>query len=318
MKNVTKTNAFFAFVVVFYLFCSYLISALGSFGIIIPDYVLQFLPQVILLVPCLLYVVWMRPETVKDVSYGAVSFGTIIKVIGITYLILPTMMFINGVSSMFVENKVVDAMDRIFQYPLWFRIVTMALLPAVVEEFIFRGLIFNGLKRRNPLWAIIISGFLFGAMHMNINQFLYAFVMGVFFAFVAYATGSMWPTMIMHFIYNAQSVILSHILMTYAGDMLEASENAAAVAGEVDMLTMAVAYVMVYGTILVIALVGLVLAALVYMSLCKKNRGWESVKRIFVKPYRTTFDESQGKFIDGYFAVAVGLCILRMIIVEIG
>ena len=318
MKNVTKTNAFFAFVVVFYLFCSYLISALGSFGIIIPDYVLQFLPQVILLIPCLLYVVWMRPETVKDVSYEAVSVGTILKVIAITYLILPTMMFINGVSSMFVENKVVDAMDRIFQYPLWFRIATMALLPAVVEEFIFRGLIFNGLKRRNPLWAIIISGFLFGAMHMNINQFLYAFVMGVFFAFVAYATGSMWPTMIMHFIYNAQSVILSHILMTYAGDMLEASEDAAAVAGEVDMLTMAVAYVTVYGTILAIALVGLVLATLVYISLCKKNRGWESVKRIFVKPYRTTFDENQGKFIDGYFVVAVGLCILRMIIIEIG
>lgn len=318
MKNVTKTNAFFAFVVVFYLFCSYLISALGRFGIIIPDYVLQFLPQVILLVPCLLYVVWMRPETVKDVSYGAVSAGTILKVIGITYLILPTMMFINGVSSMFVENKVVDAMDRLFQYPLWFRIVTMALLPAIVEEFIFRGLIFNGLKRRNPFWAIIVSGFLFGAMHMNINQFLYAFVMGVFFSLVAYATGSMWPTMIMHFIYNAQSVILSHILMTYAGDMLEASEDAATVAGEVDMLTMAVAYVMVYGTILVIALVGLVLAALVYISLCKKNRGWESVKRIFVKPYRTTFDEGQGKFIDGYFVVAVGLCILHMIINEIG
>ena len=217
MKNVTKTNALFAFIVVFYLFCSYLISALHAYNvIIIPDRVMQFLPEIVLLIPCIAYILFMKPETVKDVSYGFVSVGTIFKVIAIIYLLLPTMMFINGVSSMFVDNKVVGALEQISAYPLWFKVMTMAVIPAVVEEFIFRGLIFHGLKRRNPFWAIIISALLFGAMHMNFNQFLYAFAMGVVFSMITYATGSMWPSMIMHFVYNAQSVIMSHILMNYA------------------------------------------------------------------------------------------------------
>ena len=316
MKNVTKTNALFAFIVVFYLFCSYLISVLGAFDINIPQYVLQFLPHVILLIPCLVYIVWMKPETVKDISYGAVSAGTVLKIIVLTYLLMPTMTFINGVSSMFVENKVVEALDVVFRYPLWFRLLTMALIPAVVEEFICRGLIFHGLKKRNPFWAVIISALFFGVLHMNINQFLYAFAMGVFFALITYATNSMWPSMLMHFIYNAQSVILSHLLMTYASDMMEVSETVAT--EEINTAAMIVAYLMVYGTLFVIAIVGLVLAVLLYLNISKKNRGEESVKRIFKKPFRTTFDESQGKFIDGYFILAVGLCVLHMILTEIG
>lgn len=316
MKNVTKTNALFAFIVVFYLFCSYLISFLGGIGVEIPQYVLQFIPHVILLLPCLMYILFMKPETVKDIGYGPVSIGTTLKIIVLTYLLMPTMTFINGVSSMFVENKVADMMDVIFQYPLWFRLVTMAIIPAIVEEFICRGLIFHGLKKRNPFWAVIISALFFGILHMNINQFLYAFVMGVFFALVTYATNSMWPSTLMHFIYNGQSVILSHLLMTYASDMMEATDTVAT--DEVNTIAMIVAYLMVYGTMLFIALVGLVLAVLLYLNISKKNRGEESVKRIFKKPFRTTFDESQGKFVDGYFILAVGLCVLHMILTEIG
>lgn len=316
MKNVTKTNALFAFIVVFYLFMSYVVSALGAYGATIPGYVLQILPEIILLIPCIVYIMWMKPETVKDISYGAVSFGTVIKVIGITYLLQPLMMLINGVSSMFVDNKVVDVLEYVTQYPLWFRLVAMALIPAFVEEFVCRGLIFHGLKRRNPFWAIVISGLFFGLLHMNINQFLYAFVMGMCFAMITYATGSMWPAMIMHFIYNAQSVILSHFIMKYASDMLEASQSVA-VTGEVDKSAMLMANLIVYGGLLAVAAVGVYLARMLFFSICKKNRGVENVKRIFRKPFRQTFDESQGKFIDGYFVFAVGLCILYMILNEI-
>jgi len=315
VKNVTKTNALFAFIVVFYLFCSYLLAALPWS---LPFSFQQVLPEIILLMPCILYVFWMKPDTVKDISYGAVSFGTILKVIVITYLLMPTMMFINGLSSMFVDNKVVDLMTEVMERPLWFKIATMALAPAIVEEFVFRGLIFHGLKKRNPLWAIIISALFFGAIHMNFNQFLYAFVMGTFFTMITYATGSMWPSMLMHFIVNGQSVVLSHLIMKYGADMLETAETTSAVTTEVDEAAMINAYLIVYGTLLFIAIIGLFLASKVYFSICRKNRGEENVKRIFKKPYRNTFDDSQGKFIDGYFILAVGLCILHMVLGEIG
>ena len=314
MKNVTKTNALFAFIVVFYLLISYVVALAPN---MVPDSFSLVLGEIILLLPCVLYVFWMKPDTVKDISYGAVSFGTILKVVVITYLLWPMMMFINGVSSIFVENNVVDVMDTVSVYPLWLQLATMALLPAIVEEFVFRGLIFHGLKKRNPFWAIMISAFLFGMVHMNVNQFLYAFAMGVFFAMIAYATNSMWPSMIMHFIYNAQSIILSYIIANNFSDMLE-SEETAVVTEEIDMMAMINAYLIVYGFLLVVAVVGCYLAVKVYFSICRKNRGEENVKRIFKKPFRSTFDESQGKFIDGYLIFSVGLCILYMIINEIG
>ncbi len=314
MKNVTKTNALFAFIVVFYLLVGYVIALVPN---MVPDSIRLVLGEIILLLPCILYVFWMKPDTVKDISYGPVSIGTILKVVVITYLLWPMMMFINGLSSIFVDNQVVDAMEQVSVYPLWLQIVAMALAPAIVEEFVFRGLIFHGLKKRNPFWAIIISALLFGAIHMNVNQFLYAFAMGVFFAMITYATNSMWPSMLMHFIYNAQSVILSYILSKNFSDVLE-SETTATVTKEIDVMAMINAYLIVYGFLLVIAIIGCYLASKVYFSICRKNRGEENVKRIFKKPFRTTFEESQGKFIDGYLIFSVGLCILYMIINEIG
>lgn len=313
MKNVTKTNALFAFMIVFYLLSAYVIAILP---VSIPEGFMQVIPELILLIPCLMYIFWMKPDTVKDISYAPVSVGTVFKVILITYLLMPMMMFINGVSSMFVENNVVTALEKIAEQPLWLKVVNMAVIPAVVEEFIFRGLIFHGLKRRNPFWAIIISAFLFGLMHMNINQFLYAFAMGVFFAMITYATGSMWPSMVMHFIYNAQSVVLSHIILKYGSDVL--TETGQTVAAEVDMSAMILSMFIVYAVLFGIALGGAFLAMLLYFNICKKNRGDENVKRIFTKPFRKQFDDEQGKFVDGYFIFAVILCILYMILGEIG
>ncbi len=315
MKNVTKTNALFAFIVVFYLLISYTVALFPN---AFSGTLRLFLVDIVFLVPCILYVFWMKPDTVKDISYGMVSAGTWIKLIGMIYLLLPMLMFINGLSSIFVENKVVDMLDETTQNPLWLQLAAMALAPAIVEEFVFRGLIFHGLKKRNPFWAIIISAFLFGAIHVNVNQFLYAFAMGVFFAMITYATGSMLPSTVMHFIYNAQSIILSYVITNYFPEALGTGDTTAVVAGETDKLAMLNAYLIVYGVLLVIAVLGCYLSVKLYFSICKKNRGEENVKRIFTKDGRKNFDESQGRFIDGYFMFSVGLCILYMILNEIG
>lgn len=313
MKNVTKTNVLFAFMIVFYLLMVYVIRLVPA-GVFSTN-VLLALPEFILLIPCLVYILWLKPETVKDISYGAVSIGTFFKVILFAYLLYPMMMFLNGISSIFVENNVASTLDLISGNPLWLNLLLIAVIPAVVEEFIFRGLIFNGLKRRNPFRAIIISAFLFGLMHMNINQFLYAFAMGIFFAMIAYATGSMWPSMIMHFIYNGQSVILTHVITKYFPGSLDAASAEATIEG-VPSSVMFTSYLIVYGFLFVFAAGGVALAILLYFNICKKNRGVENVKRIFKKPFRSQYDDSQGKFVDGYFIFAVGLCILYMLMGE--
>lgn len=77
-----------------------------------------------------------------------------------------------------------------------------AVLPAFCEEFANRGMLLNGLKRLGAKKAILISALLFALMHLNVGQFGYAFLVGIFLAFLFLATGSIWPGIIIHFLNN--------------------------------------------------------------------------------------------------------------------
>lgn len=305
MKNVTKTNVLFTATVLIYIILSYSLEFVPA-GVLTVNMALV-IPEVILLIPALLYVLVLRPKTVDGVSMSVVSPTTTILTVVLTFLIMPLVMFINSITSLFAENSVDTVLNYIVNSnPLWLNLVIIALLPAVVEEFIFRGLIFNGYKRRNPFMAILLSAALFGLIHMNINQFSYAFAIGVIFGFMAYATGSLLPSILSHFIINGTSVVISH---------LSADKVTEPVATEVKLATMD--YVYAYAALAVVAAVGLLLAYFVYKCICNKNRGFENVKRILKKSHRTEFVEAEGKFFDGYLLLGVGICLIHIILVEL-
>ena len=305
MKNVTKTNVLFTATVLIYIILSYSLEFVPA-GVLTVNMALV-IPEVILLIPALLYVLVLRPKTVDGVSMSVVSPTTTILTVVLTFLIMPLVMFINSITSLFAENSVDTVLNYIVNNnPLWLNLVIIALLPAVVEEFIFRGLIFNGYKRRNPFMAILLSAALFGLIHMNINQFSYAFAIGVIFGFMAYATGSLLPSILSHFIINGTSVVISH---------LSADKVTEPVATEVKLATMD--YVYAYAALAVVAAVGLLLAYFVYKCICNKNRGFENVKRILKKSHRTEFVEAEGKFFDGYLLLGVGICLIHIILVEL-
>lgn len=86
-----------------------------------------------------------------------------------------------------------------------------ALLPAVFEELTHRGLLIDALSDRgNEIETVLLSGLLFGAMHTNIMQFLYASLGGMLFAFLVLKTNSIYPAMLLHFCNNAFSHIESY------------------------------------------------------------------------------------------------------------
>ena len=87
----------------------------------------------------------------------------------------------------------------------------IALTPAVCEEMLFRGLIYNSMKARyrEPA-AIGIVAVLFGIYHMSLVKFIPTGLLGLILCCVAYKTGSIFPSMMMHFINNAFSVAMSY------------------------------------------------------------------------------------------------------------
>ena len=86
-------------------------------------------------------------------------------------------------------------------------IIYSAIVPAIVEEILFRKVILERLLPYGNVFAIVFSSVLFSAMHCNPSQFLYTFVGGVIFGIVALKTRSVVPTMVIHFFNNMLSVV---------------------------------------------------------------------------------------------------------------
>ena len=88
-------------------------------------------------------------------------------------------------------------------------LIVVAILPAVMEELVFRGVLLNGLKSFKAVGAVLLCGALFSLYHRNPAQTLYQFCCGVAFALVAIRSGSIFPTVLSHFINNAVILILT-------------------------------------------------------------------------------------------------------------
>lgn len=87
----------------------------------------------------------------------------------------------------------------------------LALLPAVFEEIIFRGLLLKGMRSFGLVGAVLINGALFSLYHQNPAQTLYQFCCGAAFALMAIRAGSILPTALAHFFNNALILVLTKL-----------------------------------------------------------------------------------------------------------
>ena len=93
-------------------------------------------------------------------------------------------------------------------------IISTAIVPAFAEEFAFRGILMGTLRKFGDSFAIITSAIIFGAMHGNISQIPFAFILGLVLAYVACKTNSILPSIIIHFLNNFYAVMLDILQST--------------------------------------------------------------------------------------------------------
>ncbi len=90
-------------------------------------------------------------------------------------------------------------------------LVFLALLPAICEESVFRGIIFKGLLQKNKVLAVILSAVCFSLMHMSLQQTIYPLLLGTTFALIVLITGNLKGSVIAHFVNNSIVVISQYI-----------------------------------------------------------------------------------------------------------
>lgn len=145
----------------------------------------------------------------KKVSLKS-ALCTIVLAICMTILGTAVSVVWQTVLSLFGYTRVPSRTDYNSLGVLFKELVLVAVLPGFFEEFSHRGLISAGYKQTG--WKfVVLSATLFALMHQNIVQTGYTFVDGLAMALVMYYTGSIWPSMFMHFFNNAWSVFLGYV-----------------------------------------------------------------------------------------------------------
>lgn len=94
-------------------------------------------------------------------------------------------------------------------------------VPALAEEFAFRGVIMGILRRFGEGFAVITSAILFGVIHGNFEQMPFAFLVGLGLGFVAIKSGSIWTAVAIHAYNNFVSLVFTFFL----GDISVAIQN---------------------------------------------------------------------------------------------
>jgi sodium transport system permease protein len=175
-------------------------------------------------------------------SIGAYIASYIVMIIVMMFIVA---FFPDSLDQIQGLNKVLDFGN------VGLEILIIGLLPAICEEVLFRGFIFSSFikkvkgepsekdkitrivkikekygkcrfetqiidnrQRKNALFAMILSGFLFGGMHIYPIKILPVSILGITFAYVVYKSGSIFTSMMLHFINNAMSVFFMNIFPT--------------------------------------------------------------------------------------------------------
>lgn len=109
-----------------------------------------------------------------------------------------------------VQNVILNVATSV---NILFVLVYMVLIAPVMEEYVFRKLIVDRTARYGQGVAVLMSGLMFGLFHGNLNQFVYAFVLGTFLAYLYVKTGKLKITIALHMMINFMGGIVSVLVL---------------------------------------------------------------------------------------------------------
>lgn len=301
-KNPHKINLFLIFYLILYLCLS-----LGGpifFGSNTTNRIGQFLPLVL----GFFYLLYTRQPVLATVKIRKFRPVTIVLTVLFTYCLWPLISIINMLSMLFAQNHIDAVVNQTvtssgFVYTLF----TMALLPACLEEFTFRGIIYSQYRNDRPIKAILLSALCFGLMHMNFNQFCYAFILGIFLTLLLEASGSLILPMIMHFTFNGTSIALVYVQQKIRSALPDVYPDPGSSVTRSSILA-------TLPSMLPIAVVGCLIAFLLYYKIASINGNWEEIRSWKDRP---AYQKRENYKLTGIpFYAFVVICFLMCIMME--
>lgn len=95
-----------------------------------------------------------------------------------------------------------------------YTMLAYAMAPALIEEFVFRGIMVSEYRSGGRLCAVIVSSILFSFLHYGFENLIISFFIGALLAFAVYVTGSLWSAVIIRFCFNIYTLYFETQLFT--------------------------------------------------------------------------------------------------------
>lgn len=133
-------------------------------------------------------------------SFGVCALFFVSIGLTVLYSFLPDL---SGYSNSEAIDQLLSGGNPVMQF------INISIVTGIIEETIFRGLIYTSLKRNMSVpVAVIVSAVIFGIAHMNIEQFFYTALLGALMALVYEKYGSLIAPIIVHATFNGSNYLL--------------------------------------------------------------------------------------------------------------
>lgn len=199
--------------------CVALIFVLGYLDVLKNSYLSTFLIQgiVMLAIPIILYSLFVTKnikQTFTDFGFKKITFKVLFYSICLGFVLF----FVNNyVADIFYTLLSIFGYDNSVNIALsvnssvGMEFFLTALVPGFCEEVLHRGMFMRGSQKQDyTRYGLLFSSILFGLMHLNIQQFFYAMILGGLMGMVVIVADSIYPAMIIHFMNNALSIYFSY------------------------------------------------------------------------------------------------------------
>lgn len=101
-----------------------------------------------------------------------------------------------------------EANDSFFAGGILYEFLGSCLVIPIAEELLYRGVVFKRLRVFLGVWpAVLLSAIIFGTVHANLVQFLYAGILGLLLAFLLQTTGKLYAPILGHIAANVAAVV---------------------------------------------------------------------------------------------------------------
>lgn len=218
--------------IILQLICSLIISIFRREIIFNPSlyFIAQFTVEAVFIVSSIIVSATRNVEFVKATTYNKkFSSKTALLAVAISAICMfgfssLTNVFVYSLQKLGYTSSLGSMNISSFGMYIFF-VFLMCVVPAVFEETLFRATILNGMREKGKTYAVFMSALIFMLMHGGPDQTIHQFILGVILGYVFVYTGSIWVTVLIHFLNNFYAVTALYIMQAKSTGASEVAEE---------------------------------------------------------------------------------------------